>query len=434
MDSEMEYRIQEVSEKLQVPVSTIRYWETEFADVIRPKRTGGGQRRYSERDIEQLGHIRDLLHFKNRSIAQARKVLKGGNADLGEINWEKKSILLTGGTGSFGKHFCKVMLKKYHPKVIRVYSRDELKQHEMRQVFGDSIRYFIGDVRDAERIRRAMEGADIVIHVAALKQVPACEYNPFEAIKTNIYGAQNIIDAAIDVGVQKVIALSCDTAVNPANLYGATKLCAEKIFIQGNAYSGARGTAFSCIRLPELLTREGNLLDTFRVQRKTGVLNIPDPEMTRFWPDFERAAESVLNAFAAMRGGEIFVPLSPTIRVLDLAEAFAPECRIRTTGMSQGERLHSILITEEEGRNIVFDGGMYIIPLKQFGCRERDNPQDKHTPPGFSYESRTNPDWLSAQALKEWFPATSRLHRKRAPDPEPNKWGIPALRDSNGLA
>jgi len=271
MEHDMEYKIQDVSEKLQIPKSTIRYWETEFPELVRPKRTNGRQRRYSEEDISNLRQIKNILYQKNRTIAQARNILRMGNADIGKIEWEKQSILLTGGTGSFGKHFCKLMLEKYHPKVIRVYSRDELKQHEMRQEFGEELlRYFIGDVRDADRLERAMEGADIVVHAAALKQVPACEYNPLEAVKTNIHGAQNIIDAAIDTGVKKVIALSTDKAVSPVNLYGATKLCAEKIIIQGNAYSGPRGTRFGCVRYGNVIGSRGSVIPLFIEQKKGG--------------------------------------------------------------------------------------------------------------------------------------------------------------------
>ena len=187
----MKYRIQEVSEKLQVPKSTIRYWEKEFSDFIKPERTNGGQRRYSEQDIDNLHKIKDLLHYKNRTIDEAMVIFKQGNADVGKIDWRHQSILLTGGTGSFGKHFCKIMTEQLHPNVIRVYSRDELKQHAMRKRFGeDDLRYFIGDVRDIDRLRRAMEGVDIVVHAAALKQVSACEYNPLEAVKTNIHGAK----------------------------------------------------------------------------------------------------------------------------------------------------------------------------------------------------------------------------------------------------
>ena len=404
MDSKMEYKIQEVSEKLGLPASTIRYWETEFADIIKPKRTEGGQRRYSEQEIEQFSQIKKLLHSRNRSIAQAKKVLKRGNADLEEINWEKQTILLTGGTGSFGKHFCKIMLEKYHPKVIRIYSRDELKQHEMRQTLEDGVRYFIGDVRDADRIKRAMEGVDIVVHAAALKQVPACEYNPFEAIKTNIHGAENIIDAAIDVGVKKVVALSTDKAANPVNLYGATKLCAEKIFIQGNAYSGSRGTRFCCVRYGNVIGSRGSVIPLFKEQRKTGKITITDDRMTRFWITLNQAVDLVVNALRHSQGGEIFIPKIPSMRIVDLAKAIAPECKIDNIGIRPGEKLHEILITEDEGRHAVDHNGMYII-LPNYSWWEEKKIYQNARPlaADFSYCSNNNDEWLTVEDLKRFI-------------------------------
>lgn len=399
----MEYRIHEVSKKLEVPESTIRYWETEFSEIIRPKRTHGGQRRYSQRDLDQLLQIRKLLHLKNRTISQAKTILKSGNEDVEKIDWAKQTILLTGGTGSFGKHFCKTMIEKYHPKIIRVYSRDELKQHEMRQVFGeDIIRYFIGDVRDADRMKRAMEGADIVVHAAALKQVPSCEYNPFEAVKTNIHGAENIIDAAIDVGVKKVVALSTDKAVNPANLYGATKLCAEKIFIQGNAYSGPRGTRFSCVRYGNVIGSRGSVIPLFREQKKTGKITITDGRMTRFWITLDQAVELVVTALRHAQGGEIFVPKIPSMKVIDLAEAIASECEIEIIGIRPGEKLHESLITEEEGRNTISYNGMYIIlPNYTWWAGRQNYKTGQQLPESFSYVSNQNDEWLSVEDLKK---------------------------------
>ncbi len=400
----MKYRIQEVSEKLHIPPSTIRYWEAEFTDLIHPNRTDGGQRRYSDRDLENLGQIKELLHAKNRTIAQAKKVLKGGKADLEEINWEKQTILLTGGTGSFGKHFCKVMLEKYHPKVIRIYSRDELKQHEMRQVFEDGVRYFIGDVRDADRIKRAMEGVDIVVHAAALKQVPACEYNPFEAIKTNIHGAENIIDAAIDVGVKKVVALSTDKAANPVNLYGATKLCAEKIFIQGNAYSGSRGTRFCCVRYGNVIGSRGSVIPLFKEQRKTGKITITDDRMTRFWITLNQAVDLVVKALRYSQGGEIFIPKIPSMRIVDLAKAVAPECQIDNIGIRPGEKLHEILITEDEGRHTVDYKDMYVI-LPNYSWWEEKKIYQDASPllKDFFYSSNNNREWLTIDDLKQFI-------------------------------
>lgn len=398
----MDYRIQEVSKRLEVPRSTVRYWEMEFSEFVKPQRTKGGQRRYSEADIGHLGEIKKLLHQKNRTIDQAKKLLKRGNSDLGKIDWERQTILLTGGTGSFGKHFCKIMLEKYHPKVIRIYSRDELKQHEMRQqIDDDSIRYFIGDVRDSDRLRRAMEGADLVVHAAALKQVPSCEYNPLEAIKTNIFGAKNIIDAAIDTKVKKVVALSSDKAVNPVNLYGATKLCADKIFINGNSYSGPRGTRFSCVRYGNVIGSRGSVVPLFKEQKKLGKITITDERMTRFWITLDQAVELVVQAFNYMQGGEVFVPRIPSMKILDLAKTIAPECEIEVIGIRPGEKIHEILITEEEGRNTRAYNGMYVI-MPNYSWWERQNYKNgENLPGGFIYASNLNDQWLSRDDLEQ---------------------------------
>ena len=402
MVKQMEYKIQKVSKKLEVPRSTIRYWEAEFPEFLNPKRTPGGQRRYSEEDIYNLRRIKKLLYQKNRSIDEAKDILKKGNADVERINWKNQSILVTGGTGSFGKHFCKVMFEKYSPRVIRIYSRDELKQYEMRQKFGeDCLRYFIGDVRDADRLKRAMEGVDIVIHAAALKQVPACEYNPLEAVKTNIHGAQSVIDTAIDVGVKKVIALSTDKAVNPVNLYGATKLCAEKIFVQGNSYSGPRGTRFSCVRYGNVIGSRGSVIPLFKEQRKSGKITITDERMTRFWLTLNQAVELVVNSLCCMQGGEIFIPRIPSMKIVDLARIIAPDCDIEVIGIRPGEKLHEVLITQEDGRNTVLYKGMFVI-MPNYSWWERQNYKTgKNLPEGFMYTSNNNDQWLSEEDLKE---------------------------------
>lgn len=400
--NKMEYRIQEVSKKLEVPRSTIRYWETEFPELLKPKRTPGKQRRYSEEDIDNFMQIKEILHKKNRSIQQAKRLLKLGNEDIGKINWEKQTILVTGGTGSFGKHFCKIMLEKYKPQVIRIYSRDELKQHEMRQQFGEEfLRYFIGDVRDPDRLRRAMEGVDMVVHAAALKQVPSCEYNPFEAVKTNIYGAQNVIDAAIDVGVKKVIALSSDKAVNPVNLYGATKLCSDKIIIQGNYYSGPRGSRFSCVRYGNVIGSRGSVIPLFRDQKKTGKITITDKRMTRFWLTLDQAVELVLEGCNHMHGGEIFVPKIPSMKIVDLAKAIAPDCDIEVIGIRPGEKIHEVLITEEEGRNTVMYNGMYVIMPNHSWWQKLNYNAGKRLSDGFRYTSNNNDEWLTVDDLKK---------------------------------
>lgn len=399
----MKARIKQVGEKLNVPVSTIRFWQKEFSSFIKPERTNGGQRRYSQQDIAKFMEIKDLVYKKKLPIDQAKLILARGAAQGRKIDWTKQSILLTGGTGSFGKHFCKQLLEQYDPKVIRIYSRDELKQHEMRLEFGDDdrLRYFIGDVRDGERLRRAMEGVDMVVHAAALKQVPACEYNPFEAVKTNIHGAQNVIDASIDTGIKKVIALSTDKAVNPVNLYGATKLCSDKLFTQGNAYAGSKGTRFACVRYGNVIGSRGSVIPLFLQQRETGKLTVTDGRMTRFWITLDQAVELVLKGFEHMQGGEIFIPKIPSMRIMDLAEAIAPDCEVEIIGIRPGEKLHEALTGEDEGRNAVSYKGMYVV-LPNFSWWERQNYTDaRKMPENFVYTSDNNDEWLSVEELRE---------------------------------
>jgi UDP-N-acetylglucosamine 4,6-dehydratase len=318
------------------------------------------------------------------------------------LDWKNLNILVTGGTGSFGKKFIEIMMRSFKPNKIIVFSRDELKQHEMRMSgFDDpSLRFFIGDVRDKNRLKRAMRKVDIVIHAAALKQVPSCEYNPFEAIKTNVLGAQNIIDAAIDCGVKKVVALSTDKAVNPVNLYGATKLCSEKIFIQGNAYAGVQDTCFSCVRYGNVIGSRGSVIPLFVDQRKKGKITITDTRMTRFWISLEQAVEVVVKALCHMQGGEIFVPKIPSMKIVDLAEAIAPDCKIEIIGIRPGEKLHEILITEEDGRYTVDYDGLYVI-LPQFAWWRRQNYKEAgKLPEEFSYTSNNNNSWLTLNQLK----------------------------------
>ena len=397
----MEFRIKQVSQKLQLPVSTIRYWEKEFADFVNPERTNGGQRRYSENDIMALRQIKTLVYGKKKSIGQAKKHLLNDGRPDEEIDWSEQTILLTGGTGSFGKHFCRLMLEKYNPKVIRVYSRDELKQHEMRIEFNDDhrLRFFIGDVRDAKRLQRAMEGVDFVIHAAALKQVPACEYNPFEAVKTNVHGAQNVIDAAIDTGVKKVIALSTDKAVNPVNLYGATKLCSDKLFTQGNAYAGDKGTRFACVRYGNVIGSRGSVIPLFLDQKKTGTITVTDDRMTRFWITLEEAVELVLKGFYYMEGGEIFVPKIPSMKITDLAQAIAPECKVKMIGIRPGEKLHEALTGEDEGRNTISYKGMYVILPNMSWWNRKNYKGAEKLPEDFVYTSDANDSWLGVDEL-----------------------------------
>ncbi|OIO54315.1 UDP-N-acetylglucosamine 4,6-dehydratase (inverting) [Candidatus Peregrinibacteria bacterium CG1_02_54_53] len=310
------------------------------------------------------------------------------------------SVLITGGTGSFGKKFVEMALKGPHPRKLIVFSRDELKQHEMRvEGFNDKcMRYFIGDVRDRERLKRAMNGVDIVIHAAALKHVSACEYNPIEAIQTNIIGAQNIINAAIDAGVKKVIALSTDKAVNPVNLYGASKLCAEKLFVQGNAYSGTGGTLFSCVRYGNVIGSRGSVVPLFREQCKTGTVTITDERMTRFWLTVEQGVNFVLRCLKDMHGGEIFVPKIPSARLTDLVEALAPGCKKNITGIRASEKLHECLLSGDEARHTVELPDMFVVEPEDDSWGF-DYWKGSHPPENWQYSSDANTQWLTQSEL-----------------------------------
>ncbi len=319
------------------------------------------------------------------------------------VNWSQESILVTGGTGSFGKKFVEVMLREYHPHRLVIFSRDELKQHEMRErgFQHPSLRYFIGDVRDVDRLKRALSGTTIVIHAAALKQVPACEYNPFEAIQTNIMGGRNVIDAAIDSDVRRILALSTDKAVNPINLYGATKLCAEKMFVQANAYAGTRDTRFSCARYGNVVGSRGSVIPIFIEQRKRGKITITDPRMTRFWLTLEHGVKFVINCLEQMHGGEIFVPKIPSMRLLDLAETIAPGCEVENIGIRPGEKLHEVLVSEDESRNTLETDEMFVIQPTHPWWRSDNWVHAKPLPEGFRYSSDANDRWLTRRELEE---------------------------------
>ncbi len=319
------------------------------------------------------------------------------------MNWKDKVILVTGGTGSFGKKFIEIMLKEYHPAKIIIFSRDELKQHEMRiNGFDDpSLRYFLGDIRDLERLKRAFKDVDIVVHAAALKQVPACEYNPFEAIKTNILGSQNVIDAALDCGVKKVLAISTDKAVNPVNLYGVTKLGAEKLFIQSNAYAGGRETRFSCTRYGNVVGSRGSVVPVFLQQRHTGKLTVTDERMTRFWISLEQGVRFVIRCIEQMHGGEVFVPKIPSMSVKDLGAAIAPECKIVYSGIRPGEKLHEVLVSEDEARSTVELDDMFVVqPTGTLWFGREWEKIGKPLPDGFRYASNTNTEWLDLEGVK----------------------------------
>lgn len=321
------------------------------------------------------------------------------------MDWSAKTVLVTGGTGSFGQKFTEIVLAEYHPRKLIVFSRDELKQHDMRQRFPDTdgspMRYFIGDVRDRDRLYRAFHRVDIVVHAAALKQVPACEYNPFEAIHTNVLGAQHVIAAAIDQGVQKAIAISTDKAVNPVNLYGATKLCAEKLFVQGNAYSGAEGPAFSCARYGNVVGSRGSVVSVFLEQRKNGAVTVTDPRMTRFWITLEEGVRFVIRCIEMMHGGEIFVPKIPSMKTVDLAKAVAPGCEIEYIGIRPGEKVHEVLISEDEARQTLELDDMYVIQPIHPWRPLREWPNARRPADGFRYASDTNAHWLTVDTLRK---------------------------------
>lgn len=329
-----------------------------------------------------------------------------------------KSILVTGGTGSFGKKFVATVLQKF-PDVKRVivFSRDELKQFEMAQQFPSSkypqIRFFIGDVRDRERLMRALEGVDIVVHAAALKQVPTAEYNPFEAIKTNIIGAQNIIEASLDSGVKKIVALSTDKAAAPINLYGATKLCSDKLFIAANNMIGYHDIRFAVVRYGNVIGSRGSVVPFFLEKRKTGVLPITHPEMTRFNISLEEGISLVLFALEHAIGGEIFVPKIPSYRILDLAEAICPHCEKRIVGIRPGEKIHEEMITETDSLSTLeLDKHYIIVPNYPFVSFEETMKkylsyyQAKRVKEGFRYSSGQNTEWLSVEQIREQI----RLH------------------------
>jgi UDP-N-acetylglucosamine 4,6-dehydratase/5-epimerase len=317
---------------------------------------------------------------------------------MSALNWSDSVVMVTGGTGSFGKKCVSILRKEYRPKKLIVFSRDELKQHEMRcdGLDDPSLRYFIGDVRDRDRLRRAMQGVEIVIHAAAMKQVPACEYNPSEAVQTNVGGAQNIVDVAIDCGVRRVLAVSTDKAVNPVNLYGATKLCAEKLFVQGNSYSGSRETRFSCTRYGNVMGSRGSVIGIFRSQRAEGRLTVTDERMTRFFLTLEQGVRFVLSCVEQMQGGEIFVPRIPSMSVVDLAKAVAPGGEIEFTGIRPGEKLHEVLLSRDEARHAVLVGDKYVV-LPEYSWWSARAPQvGTSLPDGFEYRSDANDLWMSA--------------------------------------
>ena len=319
---------------------------------------------------------------------------------------DDKNILITGGTGSFGKKAVEIILNKYKTRRLIIFSRDELKQFEMSQTYSMSqypcIRYFIGDVRDKERLNRAFQGVDYVIHAAAMKQVPAAEYNPFEAVKTNIIGAQNVINAAIDQGVKKVMALSTDKAANPINLYGATKLCSDKLFIAGNTYGSRKDTIFSVVRYGNVVGSRGSVIPYFMRVKKNGYLPITDLNMTRFWITLEQAVEFVLRCLGNMCGGELFVPKIPSMNIMDLAKAIAPECETRIVGIRPGEKIHELMISRDDARQTLELDSFYVIqPQYNYWTRRSSWDNGRKVADNFEYDSGTNPWRLSIEEMRE---------------------------------
>ncbi|MCA9482643.1 MAG: UDP-N-acetylglucosamine 4,6-dehydratase (inverting) [Nitrospina sp.] len=315
------------------------------------------------------------------------------------MDWSNKTVLITGGTGSFGRAFVDHLQKHHPPKRLIIFSRDEMKQYDMEQVHNeDNIRYCLGDVRELDRLKRTFRNVDIVVHAAALKMVLAAEYNPSEAIQTNILGGQNVIDAAIEEGVQRVVALSTDKAVSPANLYGATKLCSDRIMIAGNGYAGGR-TIFSVVRYGNVVGSRGSVVPLFQKLKSTGELPITDPRMTRFWLTLDQGVHFVLNAIEAMHGGEIFVPKIPSMRVVDLARAIGPECRQKVVGIRPGEKIHETLISQDDARSTVDLGDYFVIKPYIDWPGEDPWKHGKALEEGFCYRSDKNDDWLTVEQL-----------------------------------
>lgn len=318
-----------------------------------------------------------------------------------------KTILITGGTGSFGKAFTKYVLTHYEPKKIIIYSRDEFKQFMMQNEFKEylpKLRFFIGDVRDKDRLYRAFEGVDYVIHAAAMKQVPACEYNPNEAIKTNIHGAQNIIDAALDCGVKKVVALSTDKAVNPVNLYGGTKLVSDKLFIAANAYAGTKDICFSIVRYGNVAGSRGSVIPFFHKLIQNGATELPitDYRMTRFWISLEEGVKLVIKALEEAKGGETFISKIPSFKITDLAQAMLPGCKMPEVGIREGEKLHEIMVTVEDSMTTYeYDKHFIVYPQFDWSAHRKSEPTGKRVADGFSYSSDNNTEWLTVEEIRE---------------------------------
>ncbi len=316
-----------------------------------------------------------------------------------EMSLQGKTILVTGGTGSFGQKFTEIVLREHDPASIRILSRGEFLQDQMRQKFDDpKLSFLIGDVRDRDRLYRAMNGVQVVVHAAALKQVPACEFNPIEASKTNIDGAVNVVDAAIDNGVEKVIAISTDKAVHPVNLYGATKLVMERLVTQANVYANVKRSSFGCIRYGNVVGSRGSVVPLFQKQREDGVITVTDDQMTRFWITLEQGVRAVIRSIDIMKGGEIFIPKIPSMKITDLAKALAPDARQEIIGIRPGEKLHEVLLTEDEARHAVEFDDFYVINPESLG-KHHSVAGGTPLPIGFRYTSDNNDVWLTEDEL-----------------------------------
>lgn len=324
-----------------------------------------------------------------------------------------KSILITGGTGSFGKKFIEIIFERYNPSRVIIYSRDEFKQDMVKKMFStkltkeqqSKLRFFIGDVRDKDRLYRAFKNVDYVIHAAAMKQVPACEYNPFEAIKTNIHGAQNIVDAALDCGVKKVVALSTDKAVNPINLYGGTKLVSDKLFISANAYSGGKGTIFSVVRYGNVAGSRGSVIPFFQelIDKEETELPITDFRMTRFWITLEEGVELVFKALEESKGGETYISKIPSFKITDLAKAMLPNCKLKEVGIREGEKLHEVMVTKDDSRmTFEYEKHYIVYPHFDWWNSERFFTEGgRSIEDGFEYNSETNTEWIDIEELRQ---------------------------------
>lgn len=341
------------------------------------------------------------------------------------VDWSDACVLITGGTGSFGRAMTRLLLEERHVRRLVIFSRGEMKQLNMRREFKDhpALRFFIGDVRDLDRLRLAMRGVDVVFHAAALKQVPVAEYNPFEAILTNVHGAANVIRACIDAGVKRIMALSSDKATNPINLYGATKLCAEKLFVAANSYAGGLDTRFAVVRYGNVVGSRGSVIPLFLEKRRTGRLPVTDERMTRFWITLDQATRFTLGCIELMHGGEIFVPKIPSMRIVDLARAIAPGCQCEVVGIRPGEKLHETLVSEDDARTtLMYDNCFIIQPHHHMWDDLGYEPPNggEPCPDGFRYGSDSNTWWLSAEQIRSLVQADERRYKSDAAEEQPD--------------